>query len=175
MHEDSMRRRGTRRKRDDVGDMLRQEAARERPLFSDVLHGRIMQQLSQSPVGPGLIHAREPQPEGVGQLAWWRFRWAPGLATLAAAIVAVVAVIGAWTDRRGDLLESVVVAQAVAGSAPAADAADPDFDQVPTFDELEAGVREGVSTLAATLLDVPEWRTLADFDAAGFLGSELIP
>jgi hypothetical protein len=171
MNEDAMNRRGTRRESDSVGDLLRQEAARERPLFSEALHGRILQRLPRSPALPGRIHVREPQPQEVGQSAWWRFRWATALAALAVA----VAVIGPRPDREGDRLESVVVTPAVAGSATAAAAADPGFDQVPTFDELEAGVREGVSTLAATLLDVPEWRTLADFDAAGFFGSEPAP
>lgn len=49
------------------------------------------------------------------------------------------------------------------------------IDRFPMFDELDAGVREGVSTLAATLLDVPEWRMLAEFDAAGFLEADSAP
>jgi hypothetical protein len=39
------------------------------------------------------------------------------------------------------------------------------IDRLPTPGDIEEALRETMATLAVSLLDVPEWTTLADFDA----------
>ena len=148
---------------DRFADLLRREAAAAEPRFSWALHERLLGQLP-APAGPapaaGAAWARRPVSRP------WIVA-AGGAAALAVAIALVTTTPG---SRRG-----VPVAGAPGGAGPAelAVAADePEIERLPLYDDLEAGLREGVSTLAATLFEVPEWRMLADFDAAGLLGGE---
>jgi hypothetical protein len=163
---------------DGLADLLRQEAARERPLFSEALHGRILRRLPVNADAPAVIRHAEPRAGRAGRSAWWP----SGIVAAAVAVAAAIAVIAVRPEPAGGQPRSVAVvaAEPAGGSEDAAqggatEAAEFGIERVPTFDDLEAGVREGVSTLAATLLDVPEWRMLADFDAAGFLGADSAP
>ena len=167
-----------RRQPDGFVDRLRREADGERPRFSQALHERIVERLPGDVVVAGEARAGEPRLVAARRRAWR----AVGL-SVGVAVAAVVVIVGfaptpdpADERPRGAIVASIDPAggDAVAGGVPP-EASEPGIDTVPTFDELEAGVREGVSTLAATLLDVPEWRMLADFDAAGFLGPDAAP
>jgi hypothetical protein len=159
---------------DGLAESLRREAAGERPMFSVALHERILWGMTVTP--PAVTPIAEPRAQGAGRSAWRQVSLAAAAAVLA---VMALAINRAGRDPAGGQprpVALVVVDPAggseVAAGGDAADAAEFGIERVPTFDDLEAGVREGVSTLAATLLDVPEWRMLADFDAAGFLGED---
>lgn len=174
-----MGRRVTCREPDGLADLLRREATGERPMFSGRLHGRILRRLPVKPAAAAVIPTAEPRAEGTGRSAWRQLSLAAAAAALAAVAIAIV---GAGPDQVGGPPRSVALVamdpaggSEVAAAGEAAAAAELGIDRVPMFDELDAGVREGVSTLAATLLDVPEWRMLADFDAAGFLGADSAP
>lgn len=166
MRGDAMRRQVTRHEPDGLADLLRREAIGERPRFSRSLHGRILRRLPVS-------RAAEPRTGETARSPWRLVRLAAAAAT---SFAVGLAIITAGTDPAdGPPQRVALVAMDPAGGsgvAASGDAAELGIERVPTFDELEAGVREGVSTLAATLLEVPEWRMLADFDAAGFLGAD---
>lgn len=161
---------------DGLTDLLRREAARERPTFSEALHARMVRRLPAAPTASRLA-------EPLAKRAGWSVRGAASLVSAAAALAAVVvAVVGARPDPADDEMPLVAFVAAdradggeVTAAGGSAAAAEFGIDQVPTFDELEEVVGQGVSTLAVALLDVPEWRMLADFDAAGFLGADSAP
>ena len=166
-----MGRRMTCREPDGFAEALRREAAGERPIFSAAVHERILRRM---PVTPAVMVQRaEPRGEWTGRSAWRQVSLAAAGAALA---VLTLAIDWAGPDPTDGQPQGVTVVatnpSGGSGAAAAGDAAELGIERVPMFDELEAGVREGVSTLAATLLDVPEWRMLADFDAAGFLGAD---
>jgi len=175
MRDDAMAGRVNRREPQGLPALLRRDAAADRPRFSEVLHRRILQRL---PTASAAIRRTVPRVDGRGGSSWRPV----SAAVTAAALVVVAAIAGDWNAAAGGRTRSAaLVATGPAGGSEVADAGDPGdvaalgIDRVPLFDELEAGVREGVSSLAATLLDVPEWRMLADFDAAGFLGGDSPP
>jgi hypothetical protein len=179
MQGDAMGRRVTCREPDGLAEVLRREAAGEQPLFSQALHGRILRGLPATPVAAGVIQPAEPRGQQAGRSAWWQ-----AILAAAATVLAVVVTAIDWDESEpaGSQLLPVAIeagdraaGSEVAAQGDAAAAAELGIDGIPTFDDLEAGVREGVSTLATTLLDVPEWRMLADFDAAGFLGADQAP
>ena len=174
MRGDAMGSRVSFREPDGLAELLRREAAGERPMFSTALHERILRGMPVNP--PAVIRCAEPRGERVGRSMWRQVSLAA-----AGAVLAVLTLAINWAGLHpadGPLQGVALVATDPAGGSDAAaagDAAELGIERVPTFDDLEAGVREGVSTLAATLLDVPEWRMLADFDAAGFLGADSAP
>ena len=155
---------------DGLAELLRREASGERPMFSAALHGRILRGMPLKPAAPAVIRPAEPR---AGRSAWRQASLASAAAVLAVAVTAIN-----WADFEPSGGQRLAVATKATGpaddrdAASAGDAAELGIERVPMFDELEAGVREGVSTLAATLMDVPEWRMLADFDAAGILGQD---
>lgn len=148
---------------DRFADLLRREAAAAEPWFSWALHERVLRQLP-APAGPapaaGSAWARRSVSRP-GMVA------AAGAAALAVAIALVTTAPGSRPGVSGPR------APGGAGPAELVVAADePEIERLPLYDDLQAGLQEGVSTLAATLFEVPEWQMLADFDAAGLLGGE---
>ena len=148
---------------DRFADLLRREAAAAEPRFSPALHERLLRRLP-APAGPapaaGSAWARRP-------VSWPWIAAAGGAAALTVAIALVTTAPGSRQGVPGP------VTPGEGGPAELAVAADePGIERLPLYDDLEAGLREGVSTLAATLFEVPEWRMLADFDAAGLMGGE---
>lgn len=143
---------------------LRQEAAEDIPLFSDTLHEQIVRRLPSA--RPTAIRSNTQR-----QPATLRSPWR--ILGPVAASALVVAVIAAWIDRPSSPVTDR------SSMAPAddhlADDSAPGVERMPMFDEIEAGAREGVTVLAAMLLEVPEWQTLVDFDAAGFPGTDAGP
>lgn len=165
---------------DRFATLLWQEAARDQPRFSPALHRRILRRLPVTAGRPAVSPVCDPRPQGEGRSAWRQLGMATAAATVAVATLAFIAMRPdpAGGPPRAVALIAVTPAaeanESVSDGMPSG-AATIGIDTVPMFDELEAGVREGVSNLAATLLDVPEWRMLADFDAAGFLGADAAP
>lgn len=163
--------------RERFADRLRRESVCDRPQFSEALHQRIVHRLPAAVISPP---ATQVAAVGAGRAE--RVAWRQVTPAVAAVTLAIAAVIVAWRSdpaaRRPGTAAFATVEPAVEdgsdvghglGESPLG------IETVPMFDEFEAGVREGVSSLAATLLDVPEWRMLADFDAAGFLGADPAP
>jgi len=159
---------------------LRREAIAERPPFSDRLHEQIVRRLPAArpptPARPAIAAAVAP--------ARLFTRTVITLAA-SAALVAVAALLVARPVRDADPTRplgpmnaggaAVVALDAEAsGELVVAAAALPDetpgIDRLPTPGEIEEELREGVTTLAVSLLEVPDWTSLADFDAGSFLG-----
>lgn len=156
-----------------LGPLLRREALGERPEFSAEFQARLLRRIE--PLA-GRAVALEIKPVAAvaraGSGASWRRSWP----LVAAAAVVVVAAGLSLVRREGPRsgpakapLAAVVVSQ-LPDEVPPGDEELPGIEQLPTFDELEEGLRAGVRTLAASLVDVPDWASLADFDAASLLG-----
>lgn len=147
---------------------LRREAAAERPAFSPGLHERFVRRLA---VDAGGQRALQPT-----VAAGPRRRWLVAVMPLAVACVAAAAVtllIDAAPDRR--IVREWEGERPSTGAAVASDRADMDgivgLERLPMFDEIDAGLRDGVVTLAASILEVPDWTMLAELDARALLDS----
>lgn len=161
-----------RHERERFADHLRWESVCDRPQFSEALHQRIVHRLPAAVINPPATQVAAVGADRAARVAWRQVTLA-----VAAVTLAIAAVIVAWrpdsaAPRPGTAAFAIVEPAGEDGFDVGHDLEESPvgIETVPMFDDLEAGVREGVSSLAATLLDVPEWRTLADFDAAGFLG-----
>lgn len=143
---------------------LRQEAAEELPRFSATLHERIVRRLPRTRTTEAMSDTQR-QPAALGSS--WRI-----LGPVAASVL-VAAVIAAWID--GPSSRATARSSIMPAAEHLAADSEPGIERVPMFDEIEAGAREGVTVLAATLLEAPEWRTLIDFDPAAFLGADASP
>lgn len=149
---------------------LRREAAADRPVFSAELHDRLMKRLRPQPLRPATL-GMPVRPAGSGS--------GTPLPLLAAALVAGLAVVmvtaAAWRRDRGagqgDGLAAVVAGPVTAPTA--ADLIGSDgpvgLERLPMFDEIDAGVRDGVASLAASLFEAPDWALLAGLDARAVL------
>ena len=154
---------------------LRREARGERPEFSAGFQTRLMRRIELLPESlprpmPALTGG---QPAGHTRAAS-RFPVAGAAAVLVATLLLVT-----WSS--GFRLQSPPAEPAA--PSPAAVAASPQPDQqsvpgiesLPMFDEIDEGVRDGVRTLAASLVELPDWASLADFDAAAMLAAAAGP
>jgi hypothetical protein len=157
---------------------LRREAIAERPPFSEAFHDRLVRRLSACSSLP-------PVPRPVAPLATQPVPVRRAVLPVAAAVVAVVILLVARFDREAPPDRSPVPT-GEGGVAPRAVSSlgNGELDQVmtgqerepvgidrlPTFDELEESVAEGVTTLMVSVLEVPEWTALADWDAGSILG-----
>lgn len=149
---------------------LRREAVADRPAFSADFHDRLRKRLAREP-----LQTRIPVavPIAIPAIPRGRRTSAP---LPAAAFVAALAMfmITAETRRQeggagqGDVL-GVATVGPDKGPAAVADLIGVDgavgLDGLPMFDEIDAGVREGVASLAISLLDMPDWTKLAAFEA----------
>lgn len=154
---------------------LRREARGERPEFSAGFQTRLMRRIESLPEslprsvpaltgGQGASHARAAS----------RLPVAAAAAMLVATLLVVT-----WSSGFG--LQSPP-AEPVASSAVAVVASPqpdqqsvPGIDSLPMFDDIDEGVRDGVRTLAASLVELPDWASLADFDAAAMLAAAAGP
>ena len=157
---------------------LRREAIAERPPFSERLHEQIVRQL------PAARPPTPTRPAVAAALAPARL-FARTVITLAASAALVAVLLVARPVRDADPTRPLGPMQAGRAAVVALDAAapgnggiaapalpdeTPGIDQLPTPGEIEEELREGVTTLAASLLEVPDWASLADFDACSFFG-----
>ena len=162
-----------------AGAALRREAIAERPPFSEAFHKSLVRRLPT---------ARPPRQARRAVLAAevppTRVRRTLIPLAVSAALVAVAVLLVARPVRDAEPARplgpmnadgAVVVALDAAtssdlGVAAALPEETPGIDRLPTPGEIEEELREGVTTLAVSLLDVPEWTALADFDAGALLG-----
>lgn len=159
---------------------LRREAIAERPLFSERLHDKIVGRL------PAARPPRPARPAVAATVAPPRpFNRTVITLAASAALVAVAVLLMGPPARDADPTRpfgpihaggasEFALEAAAPGNGGIAAASVPDetpgIDQLPTPGEIEEELREGVTTLAASLLEVPEWTSLAEFDAGSFLG-----
>lgn len=141
------------RRRSTAGAMLRHEALADRPLFSEAFHERLVRRLP--------VAAAPRRSPTVAAAAWpARLRIVMSLATVAG-LVGMVVLLAARPDRAGPLARDLPVTIAVAAEEPLG------IDRLPLFDELQEEVRAGLTTLAVSLLEVPDWGPLAALAGAG--------
>lgn len=163
---------------------LAEEATCERPVFSPGFHAAVMQRVraeaDRRP--PRRLHA-PPDAASCGG----RPVPQPALRLAALAICGGVALMLAsgfppgqvWLGLpAGDRVESVSAALHRDRPLPLEVAAAEEtslIERLPLFDDIDREVRSGVVLVAASLLDLPAWRDVADFDPVGFLGVDSPP
>lgn len=161
------------RRRTTAGAMLRHEALADRPPFSEALHERLVRRLP--------VAATPRRSPTVAAAAWpARLRIVMSLATVAGLVG--MALLAARPDRAGtpappqDLMAAGTKAEAIGNGPLARDrpvtiavaAEEPlGIDRLPLFDELQEEVRAGLTTLAVSLLEVPDLGPLAALAGAG--------
>jgi hypothetical protein len=159
---------------------LRREARGERPAFSPEFQARLERRLEASPKRPA---PPAPPTQPVRRAGWRLF------APLAAGLVGVAAIaalamvlpgiqpglLGGLRPGAGEGAAAALVAEL--GQAPAGGEGGelPPIVLLPLYDEIEAGLRDGVRTLAESFVELPDWATLAEFDAAALLGAAIGP
>jgi len=154
---------------------LRREARGERPEFSAGFQTRLMRRIESL---PELLP--RPMPALAGSQPAGHARAASRLPVAGAAAV-LLATLVLVTLSSGFRLQSPLTEPAA--PSPVAVVASPQPDQqsvpgiesLPLFDEIDEGVRAGVRTLAASLVELPDWASLADFDAVAMLAAAAGP
>lgn len=131
-----------------LGRRLRRETARTRPAFSPTLHQRIVAAAVRE-------HAFAARP---------RAPW-PGRASAVAATLACMACV-AWLPGRGPR---------PAAPSPAAVAAEPALDELPSLDEIGEHLTRGTAALAAEAVGLPRWNDLVDAGSFVMDPRDLIP
>ena len=158
---------------------LRREARGERPEFSAGFQTRLMRRIESLPASlPECLPRSVPALTGGQGAGQARAASRLPVAAAAAMLVATLLVV-TWSSGFG--LQSPT-AEPVASSAVAVVASPqpdqqsvPGIDSLPMFDDIDEGVRDGVRTLAASLVELPDWASLADFDAAAMLAAAAGP
>ncbi len=162
--------------------VLRREACSERPPFSEAFHDRLMRRLPNSPGSRQTPLSVAPVAAPPGLI---RRAMLPGSISAAVVSVAFLLVARSGLLSRADRASRTVAGGEAERAPPAMLAGGVQgeltigqeqesvgIDRLPMFAEIEESLREGVTTLAASLLEVPEWTALADFDAGGLGGDE---
>jgi len=153
---------------------LRREAMRERPEFSAELHRRLAERLEVSPQRH-LPEASSRAPSGGRRGRSQRGRWLVTASRGAISLLASLGLVGRFWDGTGPAerladgrLATVLAGREVgqSGTAETPATAEVSIDRLPMFDEIGDGVVEGVTTLAVSLLDVPDLAMLADLGAS---------
>ncbi len=148
-----------------VQSALERDALATRPPFSATFHERLMDRIvCEVASGPNTerLRRKASPPASVRILA----RSGGGVAALIVASWAVVWLAGRLGGGPG-------TDDVTAGSAPVAVAVQQDdgerlvaIETLPLYDDLDSGLRASVWTLAESLIELPDWANLADFDAA---------
>lgn len=165
-----------------VGATLRREALAERPQFSEEFHERLVQRLpaaARPRTAPPPVAPPATPPSGIRRAVL-------PLAVSATAVAAAVLLLALpRREAQPDRLPRPIAGggvQVMTLAPPMAARGEPGeptigleqepvgIDRLPTFDEIGESVREGVTTLAVSLLEVPEWTAVADFDTGEFFG-----
>lgn len=143
--------------------VLRREAIRERPAFSLELHGRLLEGLKSGPRRHLHTSSSQPRTRSVRGSSH-RGRRLVTVSLGGIALLASLGLVGRYWDRRGPV-EPPVADRLVAARQGAVETLATDevgIDRLPMFDEIGDGVVEGVTTLAVSLLDVPDFAIPAD-------------
>jgi hypothetical protein len=162
---------------------LRGEAQRERPVFSPEFHARLMRRLTPEIPTAGASQPLIGRPRT--QHTSWRGPLIGGIVAgvvagcLAAAVFTAVGPLQLGSRGVPEEMPAGGGVRSVAVTLTAADAQQGGvergttvIERLPMFDEIDEEVRSGVVLVASSLLGVPDWRSLADFDAVGFLNAE---
>jgi len=158
---------------------LRREARGERPEFSAGFQTRLMRRVEPLPESLPESLPR-PMPVLTGSQRAGHARAASRLPVAgAAAVLVATLLLVTWSSGFG--LQSPPAEPAAPSPAAVAASPQPDqqsvpgIDSLPMFDEIDEGVRDGVRTLAASLVELPDWASLADFDAVAVLAAAAGP
>ncbi len=134
---------------------LRNEARATRPDFSDGFHARLMDRVARNQVSlPSRDNGVVKPP------STWRGRLTMPIAA-AAAFAAVLTVLftgsGPEEAPNGSVSFQPVDVRSV-DEPPALG-----VESLPMYDDIDAGMRAGVWMLASSLVEMPDWATLANF------------
>jgi hypothetical protein len=158
---------------------LEREAHSARPSFSPAFHERLMERIAgeagrskpletSSTLTPLRIAVRAPR-----SLFWFGGHLS--------GFVAVAAVAAVWMLDRGaigpDRGDRAAESQPRSVAAVSASNGTPmtGIETLPLYDDLETGFRDGMWTLTASMVELPEWANLADFDAAAIVATDPSP
>jgi len=157
-----------------LGPRLRREALETRPAFSPEFQARLVAGLEACPSRPtppaGVAAAAEPK----GRTGWRPLAAIAAGVAVAAAVAVVLPGSQPVTPGAGEGPAAAMLAGQVAPDAPQP-AEPPAVMVLPLYDEIEAGLRDGVRTLAESFVELPDWASLAEFDAAALLGAAIGP
>lgn len=162
---------------------LRREARGERPEFSAGFQTRLMRRIESLPESlpaslPECLPHSVPALTGGQGASHARAASRLPVAAAAAMLVATLLVV-TWSSGFG--LQSPPAEPAASSAVAVVASPQPDqqsvpgIDSLPMFDDIDEGVRDGVRTLAASLVELPDWASLADFDAAAMLAAAAGP
>lgn len=158
---------------------LRREARGERPEFSAGFQTRLMRRIESLPESlPASLPRSVPALTGGQGASHARAASRLPVAAAAAMLVATLLVV-TWSSGFG--LQSPPAEPAAPSAVAVVASPQPDqqsvpgIDSLPMFDDIDEGVRDGVRTLAASLVELPDWASLADFDAAAMLAAAAGP
>ena len=158
---------------------LRREARGERPKFSAGFQTRLMRRIESPPESlPECLPRSVPALTGGQGAGHARAASRLSVAAAAAMLLATLLVVS-WSSGFG--LQSPPAEPAASSAVAVVASPQPDqqsvpgIDSLPMFDEIDEGVRDGVRTLAASLVELPDWASLADFDAAAMLAAAAGP
>jgi hypothetical protein len=154
---------------------LRREARGERPEFSAGFQTRLMRRIESL---PELVP--RPMPALAGSQGAAHARAPSGLPVAgAAAVLLATLLVVTWSSGFGlqsPLAEPAAPSPVAVVASPQPDQQSvPGIESLPLFDEIDEGVRDGVRTLAASLVELPDWASLADFDAVAMLAAAAGP
>ncbi len=162
-----------------LAGLLREEAVRERPVFSPALHSRFLRALAVAGDEPVLPSQR------VGRASSTVVRRHRGLNAVFSRAVAATAIAALVGLIRLPPTQWAGPAAARSPGSSAGDqsmvplaeaAADPGLiERLPMFDEVDRELRSGVVLLAASLLDLPSVPDIGEFDPIVFLGADPPP
>lgn len=140
-----------------IATMLRSEARLTRPVFSDAFHARLIEHVAKD---RGALPSHD---RGVAEpRSSWLGRFAMPLAAVAAFAAAVAVLV---TARGPEEAPNGSVSMESAGQPRPDGMPELGVDSLPLYDDIDAGMRAGAWMLASSLVEMPDWATLADFDA----------
>lgn len=152
---------------------LRRDALATRPLFSTAFHERLVERVACEAALKSEVE--RPQPWASSPVAPRALGFAGGgLVAVVVASWAVFWMVGGHENSpvRGDV---VAGGSRISAAAQLADERLVSFDTLPLYEDLDLGVRAGAWTLAESLVELPDWANLADFDAAALRSAAFRP
>jgi hypothetical protein len=146
---------------------LRREVRDTRPEFSEAFHARLIERLAVESVSLPSQRDDGPRrrPRGLARLTV-----PAGAAVALAALVAVLVSGRGARETAPDSTPLVPRDRQVVNTIPAGG-----LESLPLYADIDAGVREGVWMLASSLVEVPDWARLADFDAPASPSDTTVP
>jgi len=136
---------------------LRHESRSTRPAFSEVFQDCLMERITSD---QALLPSRD-RSELEGSLMQ-RGRFAMPIAA-AVGLAAVMIVLG--PGRVSKVVPTATVSIERADQRSLDVLPDAGIESLPLYDDIDAGMRAGVWMLASSIVEMPDWATLADFDA----------